>query len=82
MPARLVFIRARFCSFVLVLCVSLNVSLEVVAAAGIAFVNASGGRGLGAESLTERKGSVSGCICGNAAEIGCCIHTATHCALT
>ena len=54
------------------------ISLEVAAVTGVAFANASGGRGVwGRKPKTERKGSVSGCISTTSAERGCCIDTAT-----
>ena len=60
--------------------VSLELSLELVAVVGIAFANANGG-GWGRKPKTEHRVSVSGRSCANAAEMGCCMDTATHCAV-
>ena len=35
----------------------------------------------GRKPETEHTGSVSGCVCANTAEIGCCTDTATHCTI-
>ena len=49
-----------------------SVLFETAVVMGIAFTNASGGKGvLGQKPKTERKGSVSGCICAIEAERGC-----------
>ena len=61
----------------------LSVSLKVAAVVGITFINTSGRRGgWGQKPKTEHKGLVLGCICPNAAKMGCCMNTATHCAVT
>lgn len=64
-------------------CVLLDVSLEVAAVVGIVITNMSRGRGVwGQKPKSECKSFDLGCIYVNAAKMGCCINTSTHCEVT
>ena len=52
---------------------------EAVVVVGLCVRKRERGEGVwGRKPETERTGSVSGCVCANTAEIGCCTDTATH----